>query len=309
MREQTAVSRAHPDDRKTGKGAALAAISGIATGFVLSFAYSPLGKAIPIVYVNLIVTVIFGYLVGAACRAVIRLFRIDRPGLAFAAGLVAGLFAWYFAWATYWWVYWDYNLGAYTDGLFSFFDLRHLIQHVARNPIWTIGKAESGPWFYYLVWSGEFLVIAGASIYIPLNFLKEHRLCETCKEWLAATGEAVKLQPDEADPAVLDALKRHDFSVLPSFRRLSDEDLEQTDSWLEVHVFACPNCKESEGFIDVLRHTVKRDRKGGEKEKSTRTLGRQIPISRELEDKLFPAAPAWPNPAAADAKTTADGNG
>lgn len=304
MQGETLDAQPVRGEPKIAKGTVLAAAVGIAAGFILSFAYSPLCHWIPLIYVNLVVTLAFGYAIGAACRAVIRVFRIDRPVAAVAAGGVAGIAGWYFAWATYLWTITEYDFGFYKDSLLAPSDLWFNMRYIAHDPVWSIGKTTSEPWLYYAVWIGEFLLLVGTCIYVPWNFIREHRLCETCKDWLAPTGDALTLDIADAEPSTLDALKRGELDGLAGLPVLSAEALESAGSWLEVKAFACPNCEGADAFVDVLRHTVKRDKKGKEKEKSATALGRQMPVSGELEARLFGAgaeAKATTSPAAPEA--------
>ena len=285
--------------RKAGRGIVLSAIAGIVVGWILSFLYSPLCHWIPIIYINLLVTLALGYLVGSTCRGVIRRRRIDNAGLATVAGLVAGLATWWLCWISYFWVLVGYDFEVYWALLFTPSEMPELMEMLANDPVWSIGKTPAGPWFYYAAWVVEFLVIVGQSALVPRNFVKEHRLCETCGDWLAPTGDVALFDIANADSSILDAVGRGELDQLPRLPGLPGGSESRSDSWLAASLFSCPNCKDAGAFVTVSHVTLKPAKKKDEMEKSEKVILRLHPISNELEEELF-AAPAEEPPAVAE---------
>ncbi|MDR0362050.1 MAG: hypothetical protein LBJ46_05115 [Planctomycetota bacterium] len=287
------------DYRKSAtKGAILAIVAGILAGWALSFAYSPLCHHIPLLSANFLVAMAFGYVTGMIVRAVVRLYRIDKAGLAFVAGAIAGVVTWWLSWVSYLWVLFDYDFTAYWSALTHPLDIIDFMRYFSINPVWTAGESEMPAFVYYLVWLGECALLAGLAARMPYDLIKSNRLCATCHDWLARTGDVVNIVPAFGGVKAADVMKRGEIDLLADFPRLSDEELEKADSWVAVTAFACPNCAKSDAFVDVDQFIVARDKKGGGKQKSSTVLKKQVPVSREFEATMFssPAPAPVPEP-------------
>ena len=259
---------------------------------VFAFAYGPCEHYSPLVYLNLILAVGFGWLIGWVGKSYLRKFRIDNKGAAFLIGAAGGLAGLWFGWLSYLWVISGYDFSLYAAAMKEPGILADIMQLIAHDPLWSLGKSKSQApaVMYYGVWIAEALIIVGTAIKVCTGYVAENRLCSMCGGWIEKDGDAVLLALPEDPAPVLAALGNGDMSVLASLARVGEEDSPM--SWLEAECIACPRCEGEDCYATVKLVELKQKKK--EVERNVKVLARNVRIDAATEHALFsePAAKA-----------------
>jgi len=166
---------------------------------ILALIYTYLIWYIPFFYINVFITVGFGFAVGIAIsHLAVKMGKVRNATLALLFGFLGGIFALYFSWAI--WVdlvinagesYGNSRIGITTsnieflqvfglalqpDKLFSF------ITEINKTGTWGIrGSAVSGT-ILSIIWIIEFLIVLVISIFSPL-FRAKIPFCEMDNKW------------------------------------------------------------------------------------------------------------------------------
>ncbi len=264
-------------------------IGGAIGAFILSWIYALCTYHSPLVYLNLLVVFCYGWLVGAICRGLLRRFRISRRVPAMVVGIICGLLAVWFGWLAYIYVISDYSFEAYTDSLFDPAWLWYVIQLIANNPIWTIGKSGEGmpAIIYYALWAVECVAIIFLSASACTGFTAKNKLCEKCNDWLGETGESAYFEIPECGVSKLKTgLAAGDFSELLALPRVAENNLHL--NWLQAKNYQCTRCgdAQNDNFVTVSEIKVKVV-KGEEKGKAENILGQFLPVTQQLKDEIF----------------------
>lgn len=278
----------------------LALAGTVVAAWVLSFVYGLAGHYSPLVYLNLLLAYVFGWLVGRIGQGFLRKYRIDGKMAATAVGLVGGLCAVYLAWPAYFWVVTDFNFSTYKESLVDPVGIWETLRYISENPLWSIKSGKnSSPWpaaFYFLVWAGELVLIVGVAVKVCRSFVRDNLLCDHCRDWVAPSGDFARLAiPAEGQAALMAALPAGDVSALPDLPRVSDEEAEAPGAWLEVKGFACPNCQGKDEYVTVSLVSLDVAKKKDSLERSEKVLARLIRIDPDTERRLFEPAPAAEN--------------
>ena len=283
---------------------AVAVVAGVIAAFVLSWVYAIAGHYSPFIYLNLVITGAFGWVLGKVVCAVLMKKRIDSPCAALLVGGITGLFAVWFSWLTYVWVITGYNFSAFADCLASPALLWELIGRIAESPVWALssrsGRGGSEPAiFYYAVWFCELAVLVCLPAGLSLSFVKSNRLCARCRDWIKETGDtAAFLLNSDTTTQTVEALNGGDISVLRGLLRRPQEGDEAME-WLEAKGYACPQCQDEDSFVSVSHVALVLNKKSKKLERSEKLLARHVAVDVDTEKKIFePVASA---PAEAEA--------
>src|SRR5690349_24391726 len=95
-------SEPFPIYRHSGKfgvhGPLLALLAALVLGFPLGFAYAYIVRWCPLVYVNFLATLGYGFAFGFLTGWLLRVGKVRNTPVAALTALVAGIIAWYFNW-------------------------------------------------------------------------------------------------------------------------------------------------------------------------------------------------------------------
>lgn len=295
---------------------ALALAGTVFAAWVFSFIYGIAGHYSPLVYLNLVLAYLFGWLVGRVGQGFLRKYRIDGRIAATLVGLIGGLCAVYFVWPAYIWVVTDYNFHAYGELIGEPLDIWETMRYIADNPLWSIKSGKnSSPWpaaFYFLIWAGELVLIVGIAAKVCRTYVRENLLCGQCRDWVVPSGDFARfaIPDDESQPELLTALSAGDVSGLPALARATDEEAAgSVGNWLEVKGFACPNCHGSDEYVTVSLVVVCPAKKKESLERSEKVLLRLAKIDPDTERRLFQAEPSRVLPVAEEENGESDGIG
>jgi hypothetical protein len=185
----------------TFQGLLLPIAAAAVVGYPLGLAYAFLVRWIPIVYINLLITVGYGFAFGWLTMRLLKTGKVRNTALATTCGALAGLIG----------VYWNWN--GHVHVLFEsspwFFrpdQIARAMGYLYAHGSWTIGHGGSGgdtvtgiP--LAIVWVAEAGVIVGFSAFVPYNFAANTPFCEKSGCWLDQSKNIDTLetleQPDQ----------------------------------------------------------------------------------------------------------------
>lgn len=283
----------------TAVSVATAAAGAAVAAWLFAWAYGPAEHYSPIVQLNFVLAGGMGWLIGKAAQAMLRKKRINRVGPAILIGLVGGLVGLWASWLTYIWVIADFDFEFYWECLIHPGVIWDIAMFLSEDPMWSLGKSGGGEpaILYLLTWLVEGAIIVGMPAFMCRTFVKENVLCEQCNEWLGATGDvAIFSLADLPDNSVVDAVKGGDLSGLFSLPRMAEGG--ETPRWLEVHGYSCPNCEDLDSFVSINLGEIRE--KKGKQENSVKSLVRFVPVTTQMESRIFEPVPAAPRADAGD---------
>jgi hypothetical protein len=270
----------------SGKYSIGGAIYALVVGSVImcfcAFLYAYIILYCPLVYINAIVVLGFGVLVGYTCAALLKRKKVRNDGLAVALTLVLTSVAYYYGW-----VAWVWALARRADTaiapistffvlLFNPAALWEAIVAINGAGAWSISKSVITGWQLWTVWGIELGLIFGLSLYSAYQTMDEEPFCETCEEWGTKKGRVV-----EAVATDLTEFKRRmeakDFKYLEEAGAPKPE----TAEFQRIDVFSCAKCG-SFHTLDSSQIKVKIE-SGKRKEQSTATLHHLLLTASEAD--------------------------
>jgi hypothetical protein len=266
------------------------ALIACACGFVYAYiiVYSP------IVYLNAILALGFGGVMGYLSANMLKQRKVRSDAVAVAITLVVTAIGYYFSWSVWVWAMArrvDTGVGfAALVGLTIFPNiLWEAVRAINAEGAWTIGhgpSAVSGV-ALWIVWACEFAAIFGLSVSSAYSRMDEEPFCETCEEWC------------KPDPSVLTVntgapaeLKRRaemkDLRYIEELGRPTDG----TDV-TRVDLFSCARCGSLYTMNMERIQVTAKGSKGKEKKqmilKHLRTTPSEAQALKKLGEKLKPA--------------------
>ncbi|MCD8351154.1 MAG: hypothetical protein LUC93_11145 [Planctomycetaceae bacterium] len=262
--------------------------------WILSFIYGLADHYSPLVYLNIALAFGYGFCIGFVAQTMMRRLRINGNVAALAIGLICGIVGLYLAWPAYLWVITDFDMEIYTDTLGSPSFIWFIMHQLAVDPMWSLGKSQSSfPTMYWIAWLGEALLVIGPVVFACTNLVKTNLLCDTCKDWVAVTGDKALLHiPEDRVDEVIASVSNGDLTVLLPLQHLTVDEADQIGQWLEAVGYACPNCTHMNGYVDVSLVMLRPAKKKKELERTSKTLVKLAEIDVETEKSLFEPEPA-----------------
>jgi hypothetical protein len=274
----------------------MTAVIGLLIAAILAVIYARLENWIPFVYLNVILLLGLGFVIGLVVQNRARAAKIRHAGVAGMIALLCGLVALYFAWAADF----VFRTGAVPPGHYlNALDPLVLGRYVSffyENGAWGLGKGGGvvKGWFLGLVWVIEALVIVGFPTLIVANEFGDNVFCERCRTWNTTQNDVVRLSPASG----LDVSQLADAENLDELCRMPHAEAGAAE-FLRVNLSTCASCPET-NTLRIDRVTVKTDKKDGKPSETTQTLISRLLISpEELEAVRQLASPPESAPDAA----------
>ena len=289
------VGRIRPFEsvRSNPAGILGAVVRGVAGAVALSFLYVVICHYCPIIYLNILFAVGYGFLVGALCRAGIKAGRVNSVKGAVIAGLSVGAIMAWMAWVAYLWMYLDYNFREYLYFLVNPSEVLSGISVVGHHPLWSLSRSGAPPAvFYYVVWILEALLLAGCAVRVPVRFVRENKLCPDCGKWMTSTGEQAFFGAGDWD-AVGQELAEGRIGALLALPRTEPAGIPEA-KWLDAGAFACPECDDGGCYVTVASVAVLPAKKKGEVQRKVRVMARFVEVGNDDADALFHPVSAEP---------------
>lgn len=269
--------------------------AGLLVAVILGALYGVLDFYIPIIYLNIIMTVGVGAGVGYTLYRAARALRIRNPGLVLVLGAVCGLVADYVAFVTW---------------LLPVFDWQVLLWH----PVWVAralsAVAEIGVWglskgstvsggFLYTVWGVELLIIVGMAALLPYSFLRAMAYCEDCRQWVEDKTPVMPFEAITDAKAFRKSLEQGEFGVLGSIKPVAAE--EPNYAYLELS--RCRGCDNL--HLLTVRNVKTTFDKAGKATKNEEAVVENLLIDAESRELVLQLAPTSANSAVPAASAAA----
>jgi hypothetical protein len=251
----------------------LVPLVGALLGWPLGFGYAFLIKWIPIVYLNILITVGYGFIVGFAVAATVKFCRVRNVLVASLLATVVGLLANYFQW--------NGHMHALLDGappLCAPAGIWGVMQQLFEHGSWAMRDGDNVTgWFLVAVWVVEAAAILVLTVLVGMCTIRDTPYCEKSGCWL---DEETKYDTLAAftDAQQLAALRNGDVSPVieakpreagaPTFARLTLKH--------------SPECEEFFTLL-VSNVTLTTDKKGNVEEKAT-ALTKDLVLPREMRE-------------------------
>ncbi len=247
--------------RHSGKmpliGIPLTVFLGAATAAILGVVYSYIIVYDPIIYINMLCTLGFGFGIGMAVAKGVRMGKIRNPVLAGAYGLAFGLVGLYFAWVADFWARVAFDLDAFEPEV-----LKAYISWFYENGMWTIsnhgnaGETAKGI-FLGGIWIVEAAIIIGFATVQAYQSVASIPFCEACNAWTKDNLGAARLK---YSPDIQRRLAAGDLNALDeAFGATGREDV-----FTQLDLHCCPKCDNSI-FLSVCSMKTTIDKKGNRK--------------------------------------------
>ena len=270
-----------PSNRFSVGGVLLLLCVGILAAGLLAFIYVYAVWYIPFIYINFLLTLVFGFLLGVVLAQLVRTGKLRNPALVTGLATGVALAACYVQWALYLTLVLNTtsveSLGrrasvAHTS--FSADVMMSILLHPGSIVEAMSELASSGSWslmgvtpsgiFLYLIWLVEAAIIVVAAVMLA-RIQSTEPFSETANEW-AEEEELPVLIAHINDPAATKmSLEAGDFSAL----RPASEDAEKMFARLKLH--CAPNDTDC-AFLSLENVKVSFDDKGKKSEATTNVV-------------------------------------
>ncbi|MDQ2086705.1 hypothetical protein RBH29_09735 [Herbivorax sp. ANBcel31] len=210
-------------------------LMGIAGTLILSAIYSYAIHHLPLKPLNIICTVLFGYLTGLFIGISGKIAKIRNPIILTIIGVVFGLFAVYSSW-----VIWLFELSQRQEWIFDLSAIFHTMQTISVNGVWSANSYTPTGFLLYIIWFVEATAILGTCVYASSTFIKKDAFCEKCNVWIDTKYVLPNLNHTSSNDKLRNLLHQGQFSAL------SDLEVQNQPSNLftMVELSKCSKCNE-----------------------------------------------------------------
>lgn len=267
--------------RHSGKVALPGLVLGAAASFIgaplLGVLYALATYYMPSVYVNAVLTVLFGLGIGFGVGYAMRFGHARNSIVMMAAAFAAALVAHYVGWMTWVAIVFrdlpDVSPFAVLNPLF----LAEAVVEIADTGAWTIrGKPVNGGTLW-VIWSIELLIVLGGALFGAFVAASSAPYCERCKRWCRSYPRALRLAIGPSTDRLASRVEQHDLGALAEHRNAEPHAVE----WVEVEMEACEGCGGT-NTLSLTRVKVGRDAKGNEKRNEEQLVQRLLVSSEQL---------------------------
>lgn len=297
-----------PTYRHSGKtplaGLTLATLAGLATAIVLGVAYSYAIVYCPIVYVNILLTLLYGCAIGAAVSWASKVGHVRSRLMPSVIGIACGAVGLYVAWGADVLARRGFPPNGDVLKAFQVEILRDHIKDFFANGFWAIGHGGAANnnvsgIFLAVVWLAEAAIILGGAAFVPWQRLSGLVYCEPCERWLHSAKGVQRLSFGIDDVVVAGRIAEGDLSPLDTWPRAKPGD----QFFYRLNLDTCTNCPNS-NYVSIERVITQVDKKGNPQQVATPLITRlaidvaDVPRVREAgQHAVQPAAPESPQPA------------
>lgn len=275
-----------------GAGLAVGASLPLAWLYALGIYY------IPFVYLNVLLTLGFGWALGALVVWVLRGCRVRNTTLALLTALGVTALAFYFHWAA--WVSTvlgsgDVEVGV-LDAALQPAALWSVVLAINETGAWGFGESPVTGGVLWAIWAVEALIVFGVALFWTHVAFQDVPYCEVCDSWCEKEKNVARLTGPDPD-VILDAVTGKDFAALATFPRVPlDAD---AGGWLEFDCECCPKCGRT-NTLDASLVAIVENSKGQDERKEQEVLQNFL-LTREEVGQIRALADPMPAPDAVPA--------
>ena len=246
----------------------LVVIAGSLGAGILGFVYVHFITFIPLIFLTLIGTCVFGLGVGFFVGIGARIGKIRNTPLLLLLTFVCVLVGIYIEW-----VFHAYSMSSKNPPLWNPQSLFQWASALFENGSWSIFGLTVKGWILAGLWIIEFLMIYVCAIVVS-TIMTSDPFCEDCDTWTELKPEiAIFEHPGPGSP-VLEKVTQGDISAL---FELTPTD-NKASNRLVVDTNMCPQCMES-AFLSLREITVQLTNEGTEEDEET--IWNQMVVDKE----------------------------
>ena len=253
---------------------ALGAIGALIGGFAYSYAVN----WIPFIYINILLTIAYGFLVGFMIDQGASLGKLRNPALGVLLGLVVGVFAIYTQWVAHF-----YAVSNQTQLIWNSAALWEAIARLNETGSWSIGRAGEpvSGLLLYVVWGVEAIIMLGLTVFMAQ--LAAHRLfCEGCGKWTDYEETFGPFAPFKDKKDVKLEMENENFSALENITTATDLKKYATITLEGCDTRSCYNL--SAVTAQIVKVT---ENKKGESETDETAVVEGLLINKTTRDRLI----------------------
>ena len=220
---------------------------------------------IPFIYLNAILTLVFGGLLGFGIASALRAGEVRSAFLSLAFVAVGTALAYYVHWAVW--------LNRLSEGELALIEalrpdvMLDFIGGVYDVGAWSLAGNDVSGMALGAVWAVELALIFGASLLAGFTIATGDVYCESCGRWCDKHDDVLALD-GTADPGALQSrLAAGDLAVLGELPRVTQGD----PTWFQINLQRCHGCGQT-NTLNLDRVTLTADDKGKEQRKEDRLL-------------------------------------
>jgi hypothetical protein len=282
-----------------------APILGLAAGAAATFVAGPMLAAvyalaiayIPIIYINIVATALFGAAIGFLVAYAMKTGKVRNTWLTVGAALLGTAFVHYVGWMI--WValaFW--RADAEVPMLAIIFPPSFIAIVIEIGSMGTWGVRNSAPVsgvLLWVVWTVEALIVFGASLAVAFGTADSEPFCEQCESWCQSEGVVLRLTGNADGDALASRLTAGDLGGLSELPAATQED----NPWHQIELCVCGSCGGT-NTLTLSRVTMSWDKKGKPSESKDALVERML-ITREQVEWLKQLAAHHAQPLAASA--------
>jgi len=222
---------------------------GIIGSSILGGLYALAIYYIPFVYLNVLITFIFGLLNGMVIVFASKAGKTRNTALTTFFAMAFGVFAWYVSWAI-----WINQTSLSSSFILTPQELGNYMSILAKLGPWSVFGWQAKGVPLYLIWFIEFAIIAGGSAFMAWSSIRDLPFCEGCNEWMDSPETIGPLQPIADQKEMAFQLERGDSSALSNLQKVDDEAKEYSNLILT----SCDKCNQNH-LLSLEKVTVTED--------------------------------------------------
>lgn len=261
----------------------------VLVGPLFALIYAAATVYIPLIYVNLLLTIGFGAVVGGAVGLAMKAGHVRNTAVAAVVTMGAAFVAYYIHWVFWFGVHAFRADGSFTDA-FALLIPPFLLEGIAlvnEEGTWGIGSsgsAVSGA-FLTVVWIAEAILFFGGAV-VGAMAAAPSAYCERCATW-CVPRDGVRRFGADSDGALAARLDGGDLAVL------ADAPPPEPDAprWAQLDLEVCEGCGQT-NTLTLKAVELKTDAKGNTSEKSDVLVDRLLLTPEQAQWVLAGSGPA-----------------
>lgn len=251
-------------------------ILGSFAAVIFSFIYALATKYISFAYIDILLTLALGGIVGLAISYGAKKGKIRNRIIVIIFAIILGTLAEYLNW-----VFYIYALSGYKSLIFSPVSLKTIMQFISITGSWSIKNYTPKGTELYLIWLAEGLIIIGTAVYVAFKSMSKSIFCESCNCWAEKKTIVSMLEPLFITKADLKSqLEENDFSSLLQLKKA----VPTSRSFTELEITSCDSCMQL-FVLNINAIRVDIDSKGKKSLKSTPVI-KNVIISPSTYKKI-----------------------
>lgn len=256
--------------KTTPLGIILIPLFGILGAAFFSIIYAYATVYIPFVYLNCLITMGYGFIIGKLIIIGAEKGKIRNLKLVLFLAILVAIFAEYFNWLS--WIF------AYSKGelfVMSPLEIISILKVIAVFGAWSIKSFVVKGITLYLVWVAEAAIIMGVIIYYPYATIKSMPFCEKCNIWIKNKIMISMLEPIIDVESFKSQLERRDYGNLLKLKMVD----RNSSAYTVIELLSCPSCRQ-QYILNVKSMKVITNSKG-KKSSNSKTIIENLIINED----------------------------